>query len=304
MEILTIERDALAENVQGTLLLNQPLARYTSWRVGGCADRFFRPVDREDLAKFIHQLPADEPIYWLGLGSNTLVRDGGIRGTVIATQGALNSLQSVTPQRVRAEAGVACAKFARFCARHGLEGVEFFAGIPGTIGGALAMNAGAHGGETWQYVASVEVLTRTGDIRQRFPSDYQIGYRSVQGPPEEWFLGAEFEFTVGNVDVVQTRIRDLLQRRMDTQPINLPNGGSVFCNPPSDYAARLIESCGLKGVKLGGAAVSEKHANFIVNELNATAADIENLIYHVRDRVFEATGVRLTTEVRIVGESL
>jgi UDP-N-acetylmuramate dehydrogenase len=279
------------------------MARYTSWRVGGPARRFFEPADTEDLAAFMAGLPADESVFWFGLGSNLLVRDGGIAGTVIHTQRGLSVLDADSEGIVRAGAGVACAKVARFCGRRGLQGAEFLAGIPGTVGGALAMNAGAWGGETWEYVREVETLDRHGTIRRRRPQDYEVSYRSVRGPEGEWFTAATFVFRPGGDPVgLSERVRELLAQRGRTQPTGQASCGSVFRNPTGDHAARLIEATGLKGECIGGACVSEKHANFIINTGDATAADIEALIRLVQERVEAAQGVRLQPEVRIVGE--
>ena len=292
----------------GTLLrgrerLAEPLARHTSWRVGGPARRYYEPADLADLCAFLASLPADEPVFWLGLGSNLLVRDGGIAATVIALAGALDRLQEPEPGVVEAEAGVPCAKVAKAAGRAGLTGAEFFAGIPGTMGGALAMNAGAFGGETWGVVESVQTMDRRGALRWRPPTDYVVGYRSVQGPPGEWFTAARLRFVPGSGEAAGARVRALLRRRSETQPTGVPSGGSVFRNPPGDHAARLIEQCGLKGRRRGGAVVSEKHANFIVNAGGATAADIEGLMVEVQAVVARVTGVALAPEVQLVGSA-
>lgn len=288
---------------RGRLLTHERLARHTSWRVGGPADRFYIPADVDDLAAFLARLPADEPLFWLGLGSNVLVRDGGLRGTVIATSGALNGLARDAGGVVRAEAGVASAKVARFSVAHGLTGAEFLAGIPGTIGGAAAMNAGAFGDEFWTRVTAVEVIDRQGRRRVRPATDYRVGYRRVELPADEWFVAASLQLKAGEQVAGKGLIRSLLARRGATQPTQLPNAGSVFKNPPGDHAARLIEASGLKGTGIGGARVSELHANFIVNTGNATAADIEQLIEHVRATVAQRQGVTLETEVRVIGEA-
>ena len=288
--------------LRGELRRDEPMARHTSWRAGGAAARFYRPADLDDLAAFLSGLPVDEPLLWLGLGSNLLVRDGGVRGTVIYTQGGLDHLEQTDARTVRAEAGVACAKVARFCARLGLVGAEFLAGIPGTMGGALALNAGAVGGETWARVVEVETVDRHGVRRTRSRDDYQVGYRSVQGPAGEWFLAAHLRLEAGDSAAIQARIKTLLDQRGRSQPIGLPSCGSVFRNPEGDHAARLIDAAGLKGACIGAACVSDKHANFIVNTGDAKAADIEALIEHVRRTVQEKFGVELQPEVRIVGE--
>jgi len=287
--------------LRGELCRDEPMSRHTSWRVGGPARTYYRPADLEDLAVFLSGLPADEDVVWLGLGSNLLVRDGGIPGTVIATFGVLGELSLLDEMVLRAEAGVACAKVARFSANHGLVGGEFLAGIPGSVGGALAMNAGAFGGETWDYIRAVETIDRAGIRRVRDPDEFEVGYRQVKGPAGEWFIAARFEFQRGNTAAALERIRALLAQRGATQPTRQPSCGSVFRNPPGDHAARLIEACGLKGSCIGAACVSDKHANFIVNTGGARAADMEALITHVRDEVERVHGVSLQTEVRIVG---
>ena len=287
----------------GTRVLHDvPMAKHTSWHVGGPADLFFTPRDAMDLAAFLRQLPPEVPLLWVGLGSNLLVRDGGIRGAVISTHGALGALERLNATRIQAEAGVPCARIARQCVKWGLGPAEFFAGIPGTLGGALAMNAGAWGEETWSHVVEVDVLDRHGARHTRKAADYDIGYRSVKGPADEWFIGARLEFE-RKPGVNTEAIRELLDKRKQTQPIGEWSCGSVFTNPPGDHAARLIESAGLKGFRIGDASVSGKHANFIINHGNARAADVEALIHHVQSTVAQVHGIALTTEVRIVGVS-
>ncbi|MGZ5620536.1 MAG: UDP-N-acetylmuramate dehydrogenase [Methylobacter sp.] len=286
----------------GKLLEHEKLAKYTSWRVGGPADRLYIPQDRNDLIEFIKGLPDSEPVFWMGLGSNLLVRDGGIRGTVINTKGRLKEMSLTDNGAVYVEAGVPCAHVARFCGERGLVGAEFLAGIPGTMGGALKMNAGAFGGETWAIVKSVEMLNKLGNVTQREPQEFTVSYRSVKGLENEWFLACVLTLQQGDTVESQQKIKGLLEKRGATQPTNQPSCGSVFKNPEGDYAARLIDQCGLKGYSIGGACVSEKHANFIVNTGNATAADIETLIYYVQDKVKQQQGVVLQTEVCMVGE--
>lgn len=287
---------------RGVLKRHELLSKHTSWRVGGPADCFYEPAGTEDLSAFLKALPENEPLFWIGLGSNLLVRDGGVRGTVIMLSGKLNGLERIGASTLRAEAGVASAKLARFSVQQGLHGAEFLAGVPGTVGGALAMNAGAFGGETWSIVTAVETMDHAGRLRTRLPSDYQIGYRSVQGPAGEWFIAGQFGLTPGNEADGQALIKSLLAKRGATQPTQWPNAGSVFRNPPGDYSARLIERTGLKGFCIGGACVSELHANFIINTGSATAADIETLIEVLRDKVYAAQGVKLEAEVRIIGD--
>ena len=288
--------------LRGKLRRNEPMARHTSWRVGGPARTYYEPADSDDLVVFLQQLPPNEPLFWLGLGSNLLVRDGGFAGTVIATSGALMDLAQIDELTVRAGAGVACNKVARFCAGLNLVGGEFLAGIPGTMGGALAMNAGAFGGETWPLVRRVETIDRHGVRGWHEPGDFQVAYREVHGPVGEWFITVELQLQAGDGTAGLARVKELLERRNQAQPIGLPSCGSVFRNPPGDHAARLIEECGLKGFCRGGACVSTKHANFIINTGDATAADIEELIAQVAKTVEEARGIRLRPEVHIVGE--
>jgi UDP-N-acetylmuramate dehydrogenase len=290
------------QKLRGRLLPQESLSGYTSWRVGGPADYVYIPADLDDLTDFLQQLPVEVPLLWLGLGSNTLIRDGGVDGVAIVTQGALNGISQCEPFLIRAEAGVGCAQIARHTARLGLQGLEFLAGIPGTVGGALAMNAGCYGGETWQRVAKVETVNRNGHRRIRPAADYDIGYRHVKGPLNEWFAAGYFELNVGEKARSLEDIRVLLEKRNMAQPTSWPNGGSVFRNPAGDYAARLIEQSGLKGTAIGNARVSEKHANFIINEGEALAVDIESLIYHVADIVEKEQGIRLNPEVCIIGK--
>jgi len=287
---------------RGRLLFDEPMSKHTSWRLGGPADRYYVPLDLADLQAFLAGLDADVELLWVGLGSNLLVRDGGIRGQVVAPLNALNEIHLRDDGKVYAECGISCAKLARFCHKNGLAGADFFAGIPGTIGGALTMNAGAFGGETWAVVEQAVMIDRRGQLTERGPQDFGIGYRHVDLPPKEWFAAAVFRFEQRAADEA-SNIRELLQQRNATQPIGQPSCGSVFKNPPGKHAAQLIEAAGLKGFCLGGACVSDKHANFIISNETATAGDVEALIEHVRRRVKDRFGVQLETEVRIVGES-
>ncbi len=312
----------MAAGLRGEMRFDVPMRKHTSWRAGGVAQRVYRPANMDDLREFLRALPEDEPLVAVGLGSNLLVRDGGLRGTVLLLHGALNGLRQEESGSIYVEAGVAGAKLARFASLHNLRGAEFFAGIPGTIGGMLVMNAGCYGSEIWEKIEHVQTLNRRGELSVRAPRDYEIGYRSVKKieeqesgregeglssnlnhqSSEELFVSATMKFEAGDGDVARQEIKALLGKRIASQPLNLPNAGSVFRNPPGDHAARLIQQCGLKGKRIGGAQVSEKHANFIVNTGDATAADIENLIHEVRAIVAAQTGVQLHPEVRIIGE--
>ena len=295
----------IADNkLQGNLLLNEPMARYNSWRVGGKADRIYLPAGLKDLQVFLEGLDENEPVQFVGLGSNLLVRDGGVRGTVIVMHNALNTLE-MQSDLLYADAGVTSAKVAKFSAKNGKRGAEFLAGIPGTVGGALAMNAGCHGGETWDIVNKVKTIDIRGKLHTRKRAEFLASYRHIEMPQkDEWFVGAWFELLDGNASEAELTIKSLLAKRLATQPLNLPNAGSTFRNPEGDYAARLIEACGLKGRKTGEAQISEKHANFIVTYPGATAEDVEQTIKLMRDAVKEKFGIELQQEVRVIGEKL
>jgi UDP-N-acetylmuramate dehydrogenase len=294
--------------LRGTLRLNEPMAKHVSWRAGGVAARAYTPAGREDLAVFLATLPGHEPVCFVGLGSNLLVRDGGYRGTVVLMHNPRGAMR-VEDELIYAEASVACPKVARLAATHRFEGAEFLAGVPGTVGGALAMNAGCYGSETWDVVAKVLTVSRAGKVSERKPAGFEVGYRRVELSgsklgEDEWFLAAWFRFRLGDEKRARARIKELLAKRIAEQPLELPNAGSVFRNPPGDHAARLVEACGLKGHEIGGARISEKHANFIVNPKGkARASDIEALIEHARETVKRRFRVALVPEVRIVGDA-
>jgi UDP-N-acetylmuramate dehydrogenase len=280
------------------------MAGHVSWRAGGPVARAYFPADLDDLAAFFAATRFDEPMMVVGLGSNLLVRDGGFDGTMVFTQGALDALRLEADGSIYCEAGVGSPKLARFALASGLVGAEFLAGIPGTCGGALAMNAGCHGGEIWNFVERVLMLNRLGERIERRREDFEVGYRHVglKRETDEIFAAVWLRFPAGDVEAARSRMREMLDKRAATQPLQLPNAGSVFRNPPGDFAARLIEAAGLKGVTEGGARVSEKHANFVVNpDGMATAGEIETLIGRVQASVLEKFGVQLRREVRIVG---
>lgn len=284
------------------IIKDESMSRHTSWRAGGNAKQYVQPGSLSELAEFIATLPEDEEIVFMGLGSNTLIRDGGFDGTVIATQAVMSQLEMIDDTTVYVGAGVAGAKLARFCSKHGLVGAEFFAGIPGLVGGALAMNAGAFGGETWPLVVAVETLNRKGEITKRLAGEFKYSYRHVEGPKDEWFVSATLKLVRKDQQDNTVDIKQLLAKRAVSQPTGVASCGSVFRNPEGYYAAQLIEQCGLKGKRIGGAVVSEKHANFIINDDNATAADIESLLKLVQATVKSETGILLQTEVKIIGD--
>ncbi len=298
--------------LRGELRLNEPMSKHVSWRAGGMAKQFYKPADLADLQVFLPGLPNNEAILFVGLGSNLLVRDGGFDGTVILVAAALSgiALDDAEPTVVAAGAGVASPHVAKFAARNHLSAAEWLAGVPGTVGGALAMNAGCYGTETWDQIDSAVTIDRAGVLHTRTKADFEIGYRHVLAlnteeqaeRHEEWFVSARFRFVPGDAATAQARIKELLAKRMASQPLDKPNAGSTFRNPPNDHAARLIESCGLKGFTIGGAQVSTKHANFIINLGHATAADIESMITHMQDTVRAQTGAELIREVKMVGK--
>lgn len=295
--------------MKGILKYKEPLAQHTCWHIGGEADRYYCPTDINDLLAFLATLSEDEPLTWLGLGSNVLIHDKGIRGTVIHTLGMGEKLPILMPEKsdessilLRADAGIPCAKLAKFCVNHSLKGGEFFAGIPGTIGGALAMNAGAFGGETWSFIEEVEVTNRRGERFFRSPEEYEIAYRTVKSPrAQEWFIAGLFRFEKGDATETSQQIKQLLRRRSESQPIGVFSCGSVFKNPPNDFAARLIETANLKGYRINDAEVSTKHANFIINHGKAKAEEVLNLIHYVTETVWEKHQIHLQCEVRLLG---
>ncbi|MCW8983178.1 MAG: UDP-N-acetylmuramate dehydrogenase [Gammaproteobacteria bacterium] len=291
--------------LRGEIRNHEPLAGYTTWRVGGEARELYRPADLDDLALFLSQLSDTEEIHFIGLGSNLLVRDGGVDGTVILTHGLLGQIEQMDENRIYVEAGVTSAKLSRFAARAGLAGAQFLSGIPGTVGGALTMNAGCFGSEIWPLVESVQTINRHGVMITRNAAEYEVGYRSVKWPQDaqdEWFVAATLKLEKGEPEALLAENRSLLEKRGASQPTQLPNAGSVFRNPENNFAARLIESCDLKGHCIGKACVSEKHANFIINSGGATATEIEQLMEYVAAQVEQTHGVKLEREVRVIGQ--
>ena len=290
--------------ISALILKNESLNKYNSWRVGGSADTLFIPRNLDDLRNFLKNEAYLKPLTFIGLGSNILVRDGGIRGTVVVMHAALNEIQ-ITNEGVYAEAGNTCAKIAKHLAKKHFIGEEFFAGIPGTVGGALAMNAGCYGSETWNYVTKVNMIDEVGNLVIRSKDVFGVSYREVIKPNvNEWFVGAWFNFKKDMAADPESKIKEYLSHRKNTQPLNWPTAGSTFRNPKDTFAAKLIEECGLKGFRVGNAEVSDKHANFIVNLGNASAKDIESIIDYVESEVLNKKGVKLEREVKILGDFL
>ncbi len=302
MSDLNAQLDMSRAPWRGVYRRGEPLARHCSWRCGGPAEHYFEPADRTDLLAFLAGNGID-PLFWLGLGSNLLIRDGGLRGTVISTANLAGN-QWFDPEHLYVEAGVPCARIARAAAAQDRGGLEFLAGIPGTLGGALRMNAGALGGEIWQFVQWAELVDRRGQVTRIARDEFVASYRRVQQPQPGWFIAALLHVPSDAQGEGNERIREVLAKRSATQPTGKASCGSVFKNPPGDYAGRLIEACGLKGYRIGGCEVSTVHANFIVNDAGALSVEVEQLIRHVQDTVLARTGVELETEVQIVGETL
>jgi UDP-N-acetylmuramate dehydrogenase len=279
---------------------NEMLSKHTSWKVGGPADIFFIPQSRDDLSDFLKS-NHNKPITWLGNGTNVLVRDGGIRGSVISTKKSLNKIKMEAENSCRVEAGASCMDLALFAEKNKLGPAAFFSGIPGSIGGALAMNAGSFGHETWDFVESVEVIDQTGTIHHLNLKDFKFSYRTVKFPFPLWFLSCLMRFSESEI-TTKSELKDYRDQRLKTQPLNEDTCGSVFKNPEKRHAGDLIERAGLKGHKIGGCSISTKHANFIVNEGSATSKNIEDLIKHVQKAVRKKHNIDLETEVRILGE--
>lgn len=346
MKLDPIDWTRLIPHINSPLLMDHPLNRYTTWRVGGPGEVVLVPESIEDIQSVLQFIPEDYPVTWLGLGSNVLIQDEGICGLVIVTQGSVlsqirllsgevnadafidgisrertsmslgsipsvdrTSLENAIDERLFADngasivfayAGVPCGQLARFIARNHLQGLEFLAGIPGTVGGALAMNAGCYGGETWDQVIQVETIDRQGVRHLRQKNEFEIAYRKALFPEKEYFLAAYFQVKPGNKEESLLKIKTMLDKRNQAQPTNLPNCGSVFKNPIGHHAAALIQACGLKGHRIGGAQISEKHANFIVNIDNASSSDILELIALAKANVKEKFGIELEQEVKIL----
>lgn len=287
-------------SIRGEIIESEPMKKHTSLRVGGAAEYFYKPYDLDDLANFLSELSANVSIFWLGRGSNILVRDEGLSGVVISSSKILKEIREIDNLTIEVEANVPCTMLAKKCIRWNLGPSEFFSGIPGSFGGALAMNAGAYGNETWERVVSVKTMNREGKIKNRDKQEYQIDYREVKGPIDEWFISAILKFE-SNVIASMDRQKKMLEQRKLSQPLGEPSCGSVFRNPPGNFAAKLIEESNLKGFRIGGAQVSKKHANFIITDELACAKDVEQLIEHIKIIVKKLHGVSLICEVKIIG---
>ena len=295
---------APASGLRGRLAADADMGRHCSWRAGGRAQLLYVAADLEDACEFLARGDYPRPLTMLGLGSNLLVRDGGVSGTLLKLAPAAGRIEMLSRTRLQVQAGAACPKLARQAIAAGLAGCEFLAGIPGSVGGALAMNAGCYGSTIWQSVMSVDVLSEAGRLASLAPADFEVGYRRVArgGGGQMLFAAAELEFVADEDGRARQRMEEMLARRARSQPIGTANAGSVFTNPPGASAGRLLAEAGMRGVSVGGARVSRRHANFIVNENDASAADIETLIGMMQEAVFDSSDIRLYPEVRIIGE--
>lgn len=297
--------DSLNKPFRGELLYRAKLAQFTTWRVGGEAEILYRPADADDMACFI-AANQDKPITTLGAGSNVLIRDGGIKGVVIITAGSMSHISEIG-DLIRVEAGVSCPAFASSCRKKQLAGAEFLSGIPGTIGGAIKMNAGAYGNEIWGMIEKIEVVDGQGQVKELSKEQVQYGYRYCNLAEDNWVVAAYMKLEKAGteeLEEIQAKVKVLQKQRSNTQPLDEYSCGSVFKNPEGDHAARLIDEAGLKGFEIGGAKVSTKHANFIINTGNASAEDIETMIKVVQEKVKQKHGIELETEVKILGEKI
>ncbi len=284
---------------RGRIAISEPLSKYTSFRIGGPADYYLEPTDKEDVINIITYLQKQQfPFLIIGRGTNMLVSDDGYRGAIVNLEDALSSMR-VENGRVYADAGITMARFVDFCIQRGYRGLEMLAGIPGTLGGALIMNAGAYGGEISTYLIDIEVL-RAGTLLYLKKDEAGFSYRR-SGFKNDIILGASFEFPAGDKAELLRLRRELLVKRNQAQPLNYPNSGSMFKNPKPAVAARLIEEAGLKGTRRGNAQISDKHANFMVNLGGAKAADVLALIELAKKTVLEKSGISLELEVKLVG---
>ena len=293
-------KDALPE-VRGKLMRDEPLAPFTWCRVGGPADVVFMPEDQDDLAAFLKALPADVPVTVLGVGSNTLVRDGGVEVVVIRLGRGFNGVET-DGTTIKAGSAVPDAILAKKAAEAGIAGLEFYAGIPGTVGGAAVMNAGCYGSETVQVLTHATVMDRSGEVRRMTNAELDYTYRhsALQGA-DLIVLSAEFEGTPGDPEEIKARMAEITERRETTQPIREKTGGSTFKNPEGNSSWKLVDGAGWRGKPYGGAMFSPLHANFLINTGEATAADLEGLGEQVRADVREKFGVDLEWEIKRIG---
>jgi len=286
--------------VKGNLRKNVSLKEYNTWKVGGKAEYFFEPKNLDDLITFLKNINKKN-VTFLGNGSNVLIRDGGINGFVICLKSSLNNYKLKQNNEFIFEAGLSCMKIAQITARENFTGLEFLCGIPGSLGGALAMNAGCYGGNVWEYVTSVDLIDKKGNILKKTKEDFKISYRKINLDKDLFFISATFSLKENLLKNSSSIIKEYLKDRRSKQPTGQPSCGSVFKNPENSHAASLIDSLGLKEYKIGGAQVSKKHANFIISNKTASSLDIENLIEYIQKKVYEKKKIYLETEVKFIG---
>jgi UDP-N-acetylmuramate dehydrogenase len=291
--------EKIREFFRGNISISEPLARFTTFKIGGPADYYLEPKDREDLINLIKYLKEIKyPYLIIGNGSNVLISDEGIRGAAINLEFGFTKIQ-INKNNVFAEAGIRLSKLVDVCIENSLVGMENLAGIPGTLGGAILMNAGAYGGEISNFIKTVEVVD---DVEFKFLTKEECGFTYRKSSLErKIILSAEFELPFGDKAKARERRKELLIKRNQSQPVDVPNAGSIFKNPVGNYAGRLIEQAGLKGLTIGGAKVSEKHANFIVNFNNASANDVIELMKVIQETVFNKFGILLEPEIKMIG---
>ena len=300
-DLTLLQQNLMQKNPVCELKYNEPMSLHTSFRIGGCAEVMAFPKTKDQLAEILKLSKVlDCKCAILGAGTNVLAPDEGISGMVICLKDAMDGMEMLENNRIRVMAGVTMTRAAVFAANKGLSGLEFAHGIPGTVGGGVYMNAGAYGGEICQVCESVEVMDRQGNLRQLSGAQMEFSYRhSILEETGDIVLSAVFKLTSQPVAQIRARMKELMEKRSASQPLDLPSAGSAFKRPAQGYAAALIDESGLKGYQVGDAAISTKHAGFAVNLGGATAADVRMLLQQVSDKVFEKTGIRLEPEVRI-----
>jgi len=298
---MSLNSSAIRKAFSGELFENEPLSKHTSLRVGGPADLFAVPQDTADLLRLLNAVKECQvPWFVIGGGYNLLIRDGGFRGVVISLK-KLNHMTTTNHGEIHVEAGTRNIDLSRLAEAHGLTGLEFLVGIPGTLGGAVKMNAGAHGAEIFDQITTVDILV-DGSIQYYGKNSLKYGYRRLQLDPNKIIIAASFQLAAGTQETISATMDACLQKRQETQKVRFPNAGSFFKNPPDQAAWKLIEASGLRGLTVGGAQVSEIHTNFLVNRGNATAADFLELATIIKGQVFKTSAIVLEEEVQIVGE--
>ena len=292
--------DAIEKNLKGRLRKNISLKKYNTWKVGGNAEYFYEPYDLDDLIIFL-KLVKNQHVTFLGNGSNVLIRDNGIKGFVVCLKNSLNNFYIGNDGIFTFEAGLSCMKIAQISANQSFSGLEFLCGIPGTLGGALRMNAGCYGENIWKSVDSVVLINRSGNLKNKRREEFNIGYRNVDLDDGSFFVSASFNLKKNRLNNSSDKIKELLKNRRISQPTGLPSCGSVFKNPDNDSAGKILDSLGLKGYRIGGAYVSKKHANFIITEKSAKSGDVEELISFIKHKALKEKKILLETEVKFIG---